>query len=153
MKSKKKLKQEYLIALIFTIVFIIIMVTGIILVIVNKNSISIGANELFNYILIYGLIILCSIGTLIFLRELIKYSKDFKAVKNGQFEEVTGTIIKFAKNQDPDSGRQINCIPIIKISNSDETIRLKINYFTKIGETYTFIYLKHTKMGAIKIET
>ena len=150
METKRKLKQIFIIETILTVVFALLFLVGIIVVAINKDQFSIY--EWLDNLFFYGLIIFCAAAALGFLLEFIKHSKDFKAVKTGQFEEVTGTVVGFVKNQDADSGRQINCVPIIQISGSEKTISLTINTFAKIGETYTFVYLKNTKLGEIKTE-
>ncbi len=144
----KRLKKEYFIMFAVRIGIITIMTGGIIACAVNESSISTTSSLLF-----YGLIIVFSLAELFCIYDFAKYCRDFKAAKNLQFEELSGTVIKFAKNQDASTGVQINSIPIIQVVGSNEMIKLRINGFLKIGETYNFIYLKYTKMGAVKETT
>jgi len=148
MDQIEKLRLEYFIFFIVRLVTIIIITSAIVLCVLNKNSISFK-NEVFNNLLFYGLIVIFGFTELLCVYDFFNYCKDFQAAKNSEFLELTGTVLKFAKNQNVDSGQQINSIPIIKIIDSDEIIELKVNGLTKIGQTYKFRYLKHTKMSVI----
>jgi len=97
MDAGKKLKQIFIIETILTIAFSMLFIAGIVIVAVNKNQIRIGGNELLANMLFYGLIVLCAASALMFVLSFIKHSKDFKAVKSGKFEEVVGTVLRFAK--------------------------------------------------------
>lgn len=147
--DKKQLKQEYFVIFIVRLFIIAMLASAIIACAVSENSISMQCT-LTKDLLFYGLIITFSLAELYCIYDFTRYCKDFKAAKYEEFEEITGTVVKFARNQNIDTGQQINCIPIVQIKGSKEIIRLRLKTFTKIGQTYTFIYLKHTKIGAVK---
>lgn len=152
MQSGKKIWIVYFGRLVLIVVCFIMLVVGLIACIINCNSIiSSFEDELSDKILFYGLIIIFSAGILGILLEFAKTIKDFKTAKARQFVEVTGTVIKFAKNHD-EMGNQINNHPIIKLLGHDKTIELFINDRIDLNKTYTFIYLEHTKIGAVKEE-
>ncbi|MFA6662058.1 MAG: hypothetical protein WCS56_03365 [Bacilli bacterium] len=150
MKPENKLKMNYFVLLVFNNIMIIVMIIGTIMIVKNRDSISLNNNEVFENVVFYVLIILISCCTLLFLKESIKYWKDIGAVMSNKFETIIGKVVKFAKNLNVDSGYQINSVPIIKQIDSDDLVKLRLDTFTKIGETYTFIFLKSTKLGTIK---
>ncbi len=147
--EKQKLKEEYFVMFVVRL-GIILLTHGMILYFALNKTTLIPDNSVSDNALFFGIIIALSIAAIFILFEFMKYSKDFKDAKKQRFEEVTGSVIKFAKNQDTETGRQMNCIPIIQISGSEKTIKLKVNESLRIGETYTFIYLKNSKLGAVK---
>jgi hypothetical protein len=97
------------------------------------------------------LIVILSITECWFVYKLIICLKDFSTVKNNNFKTTIGTVYRYAKNE-AETGQQLNSHPIIKLLNSEETIELFINKGTELNKTYKFIYLEHTKIGAVEEE-
>ena len=82
-------------------------------------------------------------------RETLPFLRDFKNLKNKNFEVVTGKVIGFKKNLDVESGVQINGFPKIMTENS-ELIILSVNEVLEKDTTYTIIYLKNSKIAITK---
>jgi hypothetical protein len=143
MQEIKELKITYYAHLGFAILFNILIIVGIVLSVVPKeNSLFSASPRIVPYVVFAALIIMEAY----LLYSLIIGLRDLKSVRTSSFERVTGKVIRYMRNQS-ETGSQLNNFPIIQIENSDETIRLLVNKGTAINETYTFIYLKHTKLG------
>lgn len=144
MQSIKNIKRRYYIQLCLYIVFAIAFAVALILLAIYRNAFSI---EFIPYLLIA----IFSIAEIGFLYTLISYLKDFDRVRKNIFDEITGTVIRYKRNQDPESGQQINTRPTICESDSNKEIEIYITEgMTQLNETYTFIYLKHTRIGVVK---
>lgn len=148
-EPNKKLKEMFVVDFI-TLHFIIALFLGsfayMIYMIINEYKSGEIVYIVGGCIAIIGFVI----GIIIGIKELKKYFKDFKCAIEMNFKEVTGTIIRFAKNIDPESGSQCNNFPIIKINGTESTIELQITTVVNVGETYTFIHLENTKSAEIK---
>jgi len=83
----------------------------------------------------------------------INYIKDLEYVKNGEFYQIEGEFIGYAKSvSNGDDLTVTQSWPIIKENTTNQT--LSINAFNsnqniKIGESYTIIYLPNTKLATI----
>ena len=76
--------------------------------------------------------------------------KDREAVKQKEFVTIVGKVVGFKENRMPDTGIQINDIPIILTSDTNEKIELDIyEENVKIGETYKFQFLENSKIGEV----
>lgn len=149
MKCVKDLKTNYYVMFIFIVIFNIGMITGIVLLALNNGDwgeFDKTTAKIFTYVLI-AVLAMCE-SYLIYL--LVNLFKDLKSVRTNTFEEITGTIIRYRRNESED-GRQINSMPIIQEVGSDRIIKLTLNNMsTRKNQTYTFIYLRHTRIGAVK---
>lgn len=85
------------------------------------------------------------IGTLISIRPFIK---DWKAVKTNNFEKLTGSVIRFRKVEHGGEPPDTSYYPIIAEAETGKEIELKIDSL-HLGETYSFYYLKYTKLAII----
>jgi hypothetical protein len=150
MKATKELKSAYYLYLITSIIFSIMIVLGMILLMVN-NPVFFELEESTSIFIKYVLIVILSITECWFVYKLIICLKDFSTVKNNNFKTTIGTVYRYAKNE-AETGQQLNSHPIIKLLNSEETIELFINKGTELNKTYKFIYLEHTKIGAVEEE-
>ena len=74
--------------------------------------------------------------------------KDYSSFRNKKYISVTGTVIGFKKNKDPESNAQINDHPVIKASTG-ETIVLYVNDQIQLHKTYRFHYLENSKIAEI----
>lgn len=83
------------------------------------------------------------------IKEIMTLLKDLKSLKNNDFISIIGKVLKFKKNIEPESGVQINDIPIVLILDTGEEIELFINDKIMIGETYKFNYLKNCKIAEV----
>ncbi len=144
MQPIKQIKRRYYIQLCLYVIFAIVLIVALILFAVYRNTFS-------NIIIPYVLIVIFSIAEIGFLYTLFIHLKDLNSVRKNAFEQKTGTVIRYKRNQDPESGQQINTRAIIcPIDSSKEIEILVTEGMTKRDGTYDFIYLKHTKIGAVK---
>ncbi|MDL2292470.1 hypothetical protein LJC17_02640 [Acholeplasma sp. OttesenSCG-928-E16] len=148
-KSIKGLKMQYFIFLVFSIVFNMIMITVIVLLAMNRDGLF-GMEQNVSSIISYVGIGISALAEIYLVYRCIICFKDLNSVRNNTFEEITGTVIRYAKNES-ETGQQLNDHPIIKEVDSEKTIKLFVSKGTRIQGTYTFIYLKHTKIGIVKI--
>ncbi|MDZ4196963.1 MAG: hypothetical protein U1C51_06965 [Candidatus Izemoplasmatales bacterium] len=149
MKFIVDLKTNYYVMLILVGIFNIGMIAGIVLLVLNNGDwgeFDKTMAKVFTYVLI-AVIASCE-SYLIYL--LVNLFQDLKSVRTNTFEEITGIIIRYRRNEGED-GRQINSMPTIQEVGSDRIIKLTLNNTsTRKNQTYTFIYLKHTKIGAVQ---
>ena len=102
---------------------------------------------------LYAVMVFCFTSMVFFItKELIPLLKDYSNVKSSIYQIVCGSVIAFKKNRDPESGIQINSKPIVQPVGQSDTIMLKVNTSLKIGQTYIFIYLEHSKLAYVKEE-
>ncbi len=149
-KNRASLKEQFIVGMVLWIGVVIISIIGVFVMI---NSLPNSSDiELWKYIS-YIICIVAVVFTIIFLiiTQIIPYFKDLKNCIRENYLNVTGKVIGFEKNENPDSGDQIDCIPIIQ-TETGEKITLSVNEFLDIGKTYTFNYLKHTKLAEVKKE-
>ncbi len=148
MKAIKELKSAYYIFFIASMIFSIGLLVGIIALFFSEH-IFFELEESTSYIIKYSLILIMIIAKSYFLYKLIICLKDFNSIKNNKFKTIIGTVYKYARNES-EMGQQMNSHPIIKLLNSEETIELFVNKGTQLNKSYRFIYLEHTKIGAVE---
>lgn len=146
MQPMKDLKITFYAKLVFCITFSLLFLLAFILSVLFPTVFFI---EVPTGITLSVIVMIFSLIELYLLYVLITCLKDLKNVLKNHFEVITGRVIRYARNQ-ADTGRQLNNYPIIQEVNSDKTIRLLVNKGTEINGTYTFYYLKHTKIGIVK---
>jgi len=148
-KTIKELKNIYYFSLLSNLLLIIVMSIGIIYLIIDKKSFELDiAGE---QVLFYVILIVIIICVVYFVYKFFICLKDYRKVCNNEFEEIIGTVYRYAKNE-AETGQQINSHPIIKLLGRDETIELFVNKGTELNKTYTFLYLENTKIGVVKEE-
>jgi len=145
----KQLKTIYFIEyLLKTLLFLVAVLSLILIVKTFYNSIVTKdktENIVIKFIISMGLLF-----TMIWLiPQIVNYTKDLNSVVNNEFEEITGTVFKYEKNE-IDAGFQSNNFPNIKSLDGSTVIILYVKNKTEINKTYTFVYLKHSKIGVIK---
>lgn len=119
-------------------VIILIIVSSITLVNYLKTNEKIYLPLIF-FAFLFGMFI----ATLISIRPFIK---DWKAVKTNKFEKLTGSVIRFRKVEQGGEPPSTEYYPIIAEMETGKEIELKIDGL-KLGETYTFLYLRNTKLA------
>lgn len=140
----QSIKRRYYIQLCLYVFFSIGFIVTLTFLIIYRNTFSTD-------IIPYLLITIFSIAEIGFLYTLIKYLKDFNCVRKNSFDEITGKIVRYKRNQDPESGQQINTRAIvIGIDSNKEIEILVVEGIINCNEIYTFIYLKYTRIGAVK---
>ncbi len=151
MMNIKLLKREFYIAF-YSTVFIMVILLGTIIVLFYSRDPSSFPTDGLEEIVFYSLLIVVTL-TLVFCSYYLSlFCKDLTAVKQGSFEQVTGRVIRFLRNENIDTGQQMNLLPIIAINGTEKTIKLVLSTYIKIGVKYTFAYLKHTGIAVVIAE-
>lgn len=148
--KKTSINQMYVFTMICHIFTLICGICGSILIIVFNKDLIDTIGEIFGLIFIIGIIIAFIFLIILSLKVIIILIKDFKAYKNKNYIYITGKVIGFKKNREPESGMQINDKPIIKILNTNAEIVLNINDKILVGEIYNFKYLQYSKIAEIE---
>ena len=126
---------------LIAVILLLIIFRGKILLHFNQSNIS--------KVFLYSIIGILLIVNTIFSIKFTTYCLDIDAVRNRNFEVLTDTVIDYTKTTYFENGTVGYFGPIIKIEGSEETIKLNVGP-TELNKTYTFIYLKHTKVARIK---
>ncbi|MDR1697866.1 MAG: hypothetical protein LBR37_03005 [Erysipelotrichaceae bacterium] len=167
--EKKLVKCFYIsiLIIIFLFAFALVMIfAGIVNVWKQYNQ---GEGSIFSVIFFSLFLVATSI---LFIIVLMPFLRDLPAVRKGNFERMTGTIVQY-KKRDHDSDisthswhpitrdeiteKEIELTIINRNENKNEVYNRAKNEYDVIPEfygTYTFIYLKYTKLAIIgdKIE-
>lgn len=87
---------------------------------------------LFLIVLVLGFLfmLICSIKSIIIM------IKDIKLLRSKEYISIVARVLRFKENRDPESGVQINNIPIVLRLDTNEILELRINDEVFIGETY-----------------
>lgn len=93
----------------------------------------------------------CFFVIVVFTNFLVKLLKDFKQIRSNNYKQLVGRVVGFAKNQ-TETGDQINNFPEIYIKETKKTIELHVSDHVNLNQEYTFLYLEHTRIGAVKCE-
>lgn len=150
MKNRISLKEYYYFDFCINIFFGIILLFGFIIIIIIRDSLINIWNQIFGYILFCGIHLILLVAIIFESLRIIKFIKDYPSLKNEKYEIIIGKVMGFRRNEDADSGVQINNFPIIENQENNEIIVLKTNEILKINEIYNFKYLKNTKIAALK---
>ena len=146
--KKPSISQIYLSRIIFNICLIPICSTWVIYLLIDCKDFF-GDIGIFAYVL-YPVVVVFSVAFIVSsLRTVITLLKDRKSVKNKKYIEITGKVIKFKKNINPDTGYQINDTPVVLILDTDEEIELSVEEEIQVGETYKFNYLENCKIAEV----
>jgi hypothetical protein len=84
----------------------------------------------------------------------ISFSKcimDLPAVRNKEFEYMTGTVVAYSRSYEANDGTNtydLTSLPIFLDESNGNRIKLVVGP-TKLNYTYEIIYLKHTKLAEI----
>ncbi len=142
MKSGEKIKVAYRIQLTTGVITLL---TGLFL---STLSLYYGLDKKRIDFVLCVLIVAALVTIVTSVKELIILRKDYGTYKNGNYLEIKGRVIGFKENRDPDSGVQINCMPIIQIDDNSE-ICLIVDTYLDLNGTYRFKYLKHSRLAEI----
>lgn len=123
---------------------IILLIITIAITIILKNKIMVK-----NKVGFFSIIIITMAFIIFFLIKFIPYSRDLNSVKNKTFETITGEVVDYGKAKAiGDIATEVKYYyPIIEDKNGIR-IKLDVNGTVK-NNTYTFIYLEHTKLAEI----
>ena len=143
------IREIYYFSIISNIFLLVCSLAGCIVMLINTKRIINVLGEVLGVFL--AIAIFAAFVTLAYflIKNLIVLLKDLKAVKNHNYITVTGKVIKFKRNIEPESGVQINNNPMVLIIDTGEELLLKVNDNVLIGEIYSFNYLKNCKIGEI----
>ena len=125
---------------------IFILIVGIFGSIFIPISLTDSFDNLLVVIFVIGISFLFVLFSLLQLIDLIR---DLPSLKKHEYISITGKVIAFKKNIEPESGVQINDKPVVQIIERGNEIVLQINDKLTIGKTYKFNYLKHSKIAEV----
>ncbi len=151
MNKEAALTENYFVFFyILAIAIIIFTVISLILIFIRKkilriNKSQINGKTLFNIILSFNccFIIILSLFFSVFL-------KDYKSVKEQNFEIIIGTVVAYSQSYETNDGGSAydyNSSPIFLLENG-EKIKLIVGP-TELYGKYKIIYLKHCKLAEI----
>lgn len=115
----------------------------------NYNNLIESVGKVLGTIFLIGIICLFIILIIFSIKVIITLLKDFKSLKNNDYISVIGKVLKFKKNEDHESGLQINDKPIVLVLDTSEEVELIINDKIIVGEIYKFNYLKTSKIAEV----
>lgn len=147
--KKTSIRQLYWYTMISHIFVLICSIGASVLMTVNYSSFIESLGKVLGIIFLIGVVGGIVVLILSLIKEIITLLKDLKSLKNNDFISIIGKVLKFKKNIEPESGVQINDIPIVLILDTGEEIELFINDKIMIGETYKFNYLKNCKIAEV----
>ena len=144
----ERFNQEFIIFTILLILMVIALCLTVILyakkykTITKKTKISVPILLAFLIFLTFILMVID-----------IKYIKDLEYVKTGEFYQIEGEFIGYAKSvSNGDDLTVTQSWPIMKENATNKTVSLNAfnsNQNIEIGESYTIIYLPNTKLATI----
>ncbi len=146
MKKKRTLKKIFCFTFIFALSMVFISAAGIILIVIFQYD-AIISGSVGEYLPPYLLLASLTFLFIAFIFACKPYFLDLKDVRANHFHQITGKVVGFATKFSPEIGSPP--VPLILVEGTNNTIKLRIGSFAKIGETYTFIYLDQTKIGEI----
>ena len=147
--KKTSIHQLYWYTMIGHIFVLICSIGTSVLMTVNYSSFIESFGKVLGIIFLIGVVGGIVVLIISLIKEIITLLKDLKSLKNNDFISIIGKVLKFKKNIEPESGVQINDIPIVLILDTGEEIELFINDKIMIGETYKFNYLKNCKIAEV----
>lgn len=127
-------------------------VLGAVFIIIYTKDFYEMAGSVFAGIFIVGMMIAFFFLIVLSLRTIFMLTKDYKCLRSKEYITITGKVIGFERNRDPESGVQINNKPIIvtlDTENNSNSVTLVINNRVSVGKTYKIHYLKHSKIAEI----
>ena len=144
----ERFNQEFIIFTILLILMVIVSCLTVILytkqykTIKKETKIVVPVLFVFLIFLTYNLMVMD-----------IKYIKDLEYVKTGEFYQIEGEFIGYAKSvSNGDDLTVTQSWPIIKENATNKTVSLNAfnsNQNIEIGASYTIIYLPNTKLATI----
>ena len=147
--KKTSIHQLYWYTMICRIFALICSIGASVLMTVNYSSFIESLGKVLGIIFLIGAVGGIVVLIISLIKGIITLLKDLKSLKNNDFISIIGKVLKFKKNIEPESGVQINNIPIVLILDTGEEIELFINDKIMIGETYKFNYLKNCKIAEV----
>lgn len=147
--KKTSIRQLYWYTMIGHIFVLICSIGASVLMTVNYSSFIESLGKVLGIIFLIGVVGGIVVLIISLIKEIMTLLKDLKSLKNNDFISIIGKVLKFKKNIEPESGVQINDIPIVLILDTGEEIELFINDKIMIGETYKFNYLKNCKIAEV----
>ena len=147
--KKTSIHQLYWYTMICHIFALICSIGTSVLMTVNYSSFIESLGKVLGIIFLIGVVGGIVVLIILLIKEIMTLLKDLRSLKNNDFISIIGKVLKFKKNIEPESGVQINDIPIVLILDTGEEIELFINDKIMIGETYKFNYLKNCKIAEV----
>jgi hypothetical protein len=149
MEAENALINNFYIGFWLNLAVVIAIIISIVLLIIFKKKIFMKSNQsALSKVIFFSAIGLLFLVNTLFGFKFTLHCLDLKAVQNRNFETITGTVINYDKATSYENGTVDYSYPIIKIEGTDKTIILDAGQ-TELYKTYTFIYLKYTKIADI----
>ena len=147
--SKSSIEERFHFNLIGTIIMTVLMLVPEITIIVDRQKVIDEWGFTWWIVGVVAFFILFVAICVSSIKDIMVLLKDREAVKQKEFVTIVGKVVGFKENRMPDTGIQINNIPIILTSDTNEKIELHIEENVKIGETYKFQFLENSKIGEV----
>ena len=148
--SKSSIEERFQFNLIGTIIMTVLMLVPEITIIVDRQKVIDDWGFTWWIVGVVAFFILFVAICVNSIKDIMVLLEDRNAVKQKEFVTIVGKVVGFKENRMPDSGIQINNIPIILTSDTNEKIELDIyEENVKIGETYKFQFLENSKIGEV----
>lgn len=151
MENESKLINKFYDEFWLLIIGISILTVIIILLLIFRNKI-ISDDNVRSKGVYYFIMIVCVVfnGWLIY--TFTPYGQDMKDVRSNEFNYITGEVIGYNKRKAiGDIAVSYKYYQPIVIDDDGNQIILEVNN-TELNKTYSFIYLKHTKIAIIIVE-
>lgn len=150
--KKTPIKHLYWLSMISIIFVLMCSIACIITLIIKHNECILLFGNLFGTLFMLVFVVIFTIMFICSIRKITIMVKDIKLLRNKEYISITAKVLSFKKNEDPESGVQINDRPIVLRLDTGEILELSINDEVMIGETYKFNYLRHSKIAEV-VET
>ena len=122
---------------------------GIIVIVIYYNNFTDGTSKILGATFAIGMVVMFFVLLLSAINVIVSLFKDLESLRKNDYISITGKVLRFKRNIEPESGIQINDRPIVLISDTKEEVELIINDKIVVGETYVFNYLKNCKIAEI----
>lgn len=147
--KKTSIHQLYWFTMVCHAFILIGSIVAIIIMTINYSSFVKDIGKILGIIFLIFVVGLFVFLIIFSIKVILILLKDFKSLKNKNYISIVGKVLKFKTNREPESGVQIDNMPIVLILDTSEEIELVINDKIMIGETYRFNYLKNCKIAEV----
>ncbi len=147
--KKTSIHQLYWFTMVCHAFILIGSIVAIVIMTINYSSFVKDIGKILGIIFLIFVVGLFVFLIIFSIKVILILLKDFKSLKNKNYISMVGKVLKFKTNREPESGVQIDNMPIVLILDTSEEIELVINDKIMIGETYRFNYLKNCKIAEV----
>ena len=147
--KKTSIRQLYWFTMICHIFALICGIGGSIIMVIYSKELIESFGKTLGIIFLISIVVMFVILTIFSTKALVSLLKDAKSLKSNDYISVTGKVLKFKRNIDPESGRQTNNKPIVLVLDTNEEVELFVNDRIVVGAIYKFNYLKNCKIAEV----